>query len=154
MRQTHVNAARGLMAIALLVTFASPYSRSDDAKPLEKPSPLDGAWKQVSQKNGDAQDYQKPPAGTEMTIYVTDGRFVWTVVQDGRVVGAAGGKYKVEKDTYSESIEYVLGEGLASFVGNTFEFTWKLDGNTWHKVGTIKVNNQDYKIDEKWERCK
>ena len=85
---------------------------------------------------------------------VTGGRFVWTVVQNGRIVSAAGGKYTVDKDKFTESIEYIHGDGIASFVGKTFDFTWKLDGDTWHKVGTIKVNDQDYKIDEKWERCK
>ncbi len=65
------------------------------------------------------------------------------------------GKYKVDKDKYSETIDYVYGGGLPeSFKGSTFEFTAKVDGDTWHKVGTIKINGQDFKIDEKWERCK
>ena len=47
------------------------------------------------------------------------------------------------------------GQGVPeSFVGSTFEFTVKVDGDTITKVGTIKVGGQDYKIDEKWERCK
>lgn len=28
-----------------------------------------------------------------------------------------------------------------------------MDGKTWLHVGKIKVNDQDMKIDEKWERC-
>jgi hypothetical protein len=156
MTQTHRKAVRGLMGLAAfaLIVGAASYSRSDDAKSAEKPSPLDGAWKQVGQKNGEAQEYQKLPEGVEMINHVTGGRFAWTIVQNNRIVTAAGGKYKVDKDKFTESIEFVLGDGVESFVGKTFEFTWKLDGDTWHKVGTIKVNDQDYKIDEKWERCK
>jgi hypothetical protein len=49
----------------------------------------------------------------------------------------------------------VTGDGVPeSFVGSSFEFTVKIDGNTLTKVGTIKVDGQDFKIDEKWERCK
>ena len=144
----------GLTALAAIALTVLP-ARSDDTKAAEKPSPVEGAWKQVEQKNGTLDDYQKLPEGMEMIICITGGRFVWTVVQDGKVVTAAGGKYKVDKDTYSEIIEFIHGEGVpASFVGSTFDFTAKVDGDTWHKVGTIKVNGQDYKIDEKWQRCK
>ena len=143
-----------LAAIALTV-LPGREARSDDARAAEKPSPVEGAWKQVEQKNGDAQDSVKPPEGTEMVICITGGRFVWTVVQGGKVVALAGGKYKVDKDTYSEIIEFVYGDGVPeSFVGSTFAFTAKVDGDTWHKVGTIKVGGQDYKIDETWRRCK
>jgi hypothetical protein len=148
---------RLLLATALfasIVLLTAPYSRSDDSKAGDKKSPLDGAWKMVTQKNGDEQDYKTLPEGLEQIDHIVGGRFVWTLVQNGKVVAAAGGRYKVDKDTFSEIIDYTLGDGLESFVGKTFEFTAKLDGDTWHKVGTIKVNDQDYKIDEKWERCK
>ena len=139
-----------LAAFALIVLPAREVRSQGD-----KPSPLEGAWKQVEQKNGDAQEYQKFPEGMEMINLVTGGRFIWTVVSQGRVVAVAGGKYKVDGDKYTESIEYVSGQGVPeSFVGSTFDFTCKVDGNTLHKVGTIQVNGQDYKIDEKWERCK
>jgi hypothetical protein len=118
-----------------------------------EPSPLDGAWRLVEQKNGDAQEYQKQAEGTEMTKYVTGGRFIWTIVQNGKLVSALGGKYKVDKDKYSETIDYYAGEGQESLVGKTFGFTWKLDGKNWLHAGTIQVNGQDVKIDEKWERC-
>ncbi len=134
-------------ASALIVLLARD-TRSQEAVPC----PLEGAWKLVEQKNGDSADYQKPAEGTEMVKYVTGGRFVWTVVKDGKIVSAMGGKYKVDKDKYSETIEYVHGED-DSFVGKTFDFTWKMDGKTWLHVGAIKLNDQDIKIDEKWERC-
>jgi len=142
-----------LTAFALTVLPARDV-RSQDDKPGDKPSSIEGAWKLVEQKNGDAKEYQKQPEGTEMIKYVTGGRFVWTIVREGRVIGAAGGKFKVDKDKYAESIEYFHGEGNASLVGKTFDFTWKVDGNTWLHVGVIKVDGQDLKIDEKWERCK
>ena len=97
----------------------------------------------------------KPPDGTVMTDCIVGGRFIWTVVQNGKVTAVAGGRYKVDKDKFTEIIEYVSGDGVPeSFVGKSFEFTVKVDGDKMTKVGTIQVNGQDYKIDEKWERCK
>jgi hypothetical protein len=60
----------------------------------------------------------------------------------------------VEKDNYAESIEYTHGVAPTSVVGKTFDFTWKVDGNTWLLVGVLKVDGQDFKIDEHWQRCK
>jgi hypothetical protein len=144
----------GLVLVAL-ATLTARAVRSDDAPAARKPNPIEGAWKHVEQKNGDAQDYSKLPEGVEMINCVTGGRFIWTIAQGGKVLAAVGGKYKIDKDKYTEIIEYAYGQGVPdSFVGSSFEFTGKVDGDTWHKVGTIKVNGQDYKIDEKWERCK
>lgn len=136
----------GLVAMSALALAA----RAED-----KASSIEGAWTQVEQKNGDAQDYQKPPADTVMTDCIVGGRFIWTVVQNGKVVALAGGRYKAEKDKFTEIIEFVSGQGVPeSFVGSSFEFKVKMDGDTFTKVGTIQVNGQAYKIDEKWARCK
>ena len=90
-----------------------------------------------------------------MTDCIVGGRFIWTVVEKGKVVGVAGGRYKVDKDKFTEMIEYVSGAGIPeSFVGSSFEFTVKVDGEKMTKIGTIQVGGQEFKIDEKWERCK
>ena len=121
----------------------------------DKANTVEGAWTQVEQKNGEAQEYQKPPDETVMTDCIVGGRFIWTIVQKGKVVGVAGGRYKADKDKFTEIIEYVSGSGVPeSFVGSSFEFTVKVDGEKMTKVGTIQVGGQDFKIDEKWERCK
>lgn len=136
----------GLLALAAL----APAARAG-----EKAEAVEGAWRQVAQKNGAAQEYRTLPDGTEMTDYVVGGRFVWTVVREGKVLGIAGGRYKVEKDTFTEIMEYASGPDLAEmFVGKTFEFTVKVDGDTLTKVGTIRLNGQDFKVVGKWERCK
>jgi hypothetical protein len=139
--------AAGIGLLALSTTVVS--ARSED-----KAKSIEGAWRQVEQKNGEAQEYSKPPDGTEMVDHIVGGRFVMTFVRDGKVVSLIGGRYKSEQDKFSEIIEYVSGEIPESFVGSTFEFTLKFDGGAFTKVGTIKVNGQDFKIDEKWERCK
>ncbi|AGA24742.1 hypothetical protein [Singulisphaera acidiphila] len=135
-----------LMAFSVLALTALA---EDNTKSIE------GAWRQVEQKNGDAKEYQRFPAGTEMTTCIVGGRFIWTVDRGGKVLGVAGGRYQMKNDKWSETIDYVSGPGVpTSFVGSTFDFTVKVTGDTCTKVGTVQVNGQAYKIDEKWERCK
>jgi hypothetical protein len=137
------------IGLVILCTLVPTTFAEDKAKSVE------GAWKHVEQKNGDSQEYQKLPDGTVMIDCIVGGRFIWTIVKDGKAIGVAGGRYKAEKDKFTEIIEYVNGQGVPeSFVGSSFEFTVKVDGETMTKVGTIQVGGQDYKIDERWERCK
>ena len=121
----------------------------------DKTNSVEGAWRRVEQKNGEAKEYQKVSDGVEMIDCIVGGRFVWTVAQKGKAAAVAGGRYKVDKDKFTEIIEYVSGDGVPeSFVGSSFEFTIKVDGDKMTKIGTIQVSGQDLKIDEKWERCK
>jgi hypothetical protein len=140
-----------MAGIASVAFFALTLTTRSD----EKAKPIEGAWKEVEARNGDAQEYQKPPAGAAIHDLIVGGRFALTIVQEGKVVGLIGGRYKSEGEKYTEIIEFVTGEGIPeSFVGSSFEFTVKFDGDKFTKVGTIKVDGMDYKIDEKWERCK
>jgi len=139
------------VGMSLLVLSAlAPTAGAED-----KPKSVEGAWTLVEKKNGGAQEYQKLPEGTVMTDCIVGGRFIWTLARDGKVLGVVGGRYKAENDKFTEIIESVSGQGIPdSFVGSSFEFTVKMEGDTFTKVGTIQVNGQDFKIDEKWERCK
>ena len=138
-----------IVVIALVASSAFAASNLAD----EKANSIEGAWSQVEQKNGPSQEYRKLPDGTVMTEYIVGGRFYWTVVKNGKVVAAAGGRYKADNDKFTEIIEYVSGEGVPeSFVGSSFEFTITVKGERMTKVGTIQVNGQDSRIDEKWER--
>ncbi len=155
MKKSFHAARLGLLALTALAALTYHETRSDDVKTAPRPDRIEGAWKQVEQMNGGAQEYQKVPEGTEFIDCITGGRFVWTVAKDGKLLASAGGRYKVDKDKFSEIIEFVHGGGVPeSFVGSTFEFTLTFEGQTLHKVGTIKVDGQAYKIDEKWERCR
>jgi hypothetical protein len=138
-----------MAAIGLAALVALPARAEDKAKSVE------GAWRQVEHRNGDAKEYQKLPEGVEMTYLIVGGRFAWSIVQEGKILGLAGGRYKWEKGKFTEMIEFASGEAAPpSFVGSTFEFAVELDGDTMHRMGTIVVKGKDFKIDTKWERCK
>src|SRR3954467_7994066 len=64
---------RAMIGLMVLSALALPARADEKAKPIE------GAWKQVEQKNGTATEYQKLPDGTVMTDCIVGGRFIWTV---------------------------------------------------------------------------
>jgi hypothetical protein len=143
-----------LTAMTFTVVLTVPIAGALSDEPSVKPGSIEGAWKLVARRGSDNQDYQSLPAGVEMIKYMTGGRYVWTIVKEGRIIAAAGGKYTVDKDKYTESVESILGEGQAPLVGMTFDFSRKVEGNLWLHSGALKVGNNVLKIDEKWERCK
>jgi hypothetical protein len=137
--------------IGLIVSFSLATAACAD----DKANSVEGAWTQVEQKNGEAPEYVKTAEGTVITDCIVGGRFIMTFVQKGKVAGVLGGRYKADKDKFTEIIEYVSGDNFPdSFVGSSFEFTVKVDGEKMTKVGSIKLGGQDIKIDEKWELCK
>ena len=69
-------AAIGLMASSAFATTAF----ADD-----KANPVEGAWRQVEQKNGDAQEYVKPPESTVMTDCIVGGRFIGRLSRTARL---------------------------------------------------------------------
>jgi hypothetical protein len=152
--RTTACALLALTAIALTTVLIRDVRSADD-KAAAGPNPIEGAWKHIEQKNGGGAEYTKLPDGQEFINCIAGGRYMWAITKDGKLLTAMGGKYKLDKDKYSETIEWVFGDTIPeSFKGSTFDFTAKLEGDTWHKVGTVKVNGQDITIDEKWERCK
>jgi hypothetical protein len=147
MTRTFHAAGLGLVALITFALTILPVRnvRSQGEQQGGKPSPLEGAWKVIE---------PKLPEGLEQIKFVTGGRFVWVAVQDGRIQSALGGKYTVDQEKYTESIEYSHGEFQRAFVGKTGDFTWKIDDNIWLLAGTVKLDDRDIKINEKWERCK
>jgi hypothetical protein len=121
------------------------------AKPAEgetRGNKVDGAWRLVGIRDGDT--YSKPDR--EQYKLVVGGRFIWTTSKDGKIEYAAGGKYTVEGDKYTESIEFAHDRDF--LVGKEAKFTWKLDGDKWYHKGTLKTDQGDVQIDELWERVK
>ena len=92
--------------------------------------------------------------GEKQIKLLTDGRYTWTWLKDGKVLYGLGGRFILEGEKYTEQTEYAIGEEFSQFVGKSAEFKWSLEGGKWHHKGVVKVNNADYVIDEVWERAK
>jgi hypothetical protein len=145
---------RTLAPVLLALAFVCPVApaRSDD-EPKAARLAVEGAWTMVSKKN-DAGEDEKLPEGFHMVKLVTGGRFAWTIYTDGKLHSAAGGRYTVKDNQYTEKIDYTAGEGNEALLGKEFTFTWEVKGDTWHHVGELKLDGQTIKIDENWERSK
>ena len=115
---------------------------------------LDGAWRMVGSRNADTEEYAKLPEGLQHIKLVVGGRFVWTTVQDGKIIRSAGGKCAVKGDKYIESVEFGSGDDAPPLAGKEFTFSWKLEGGKWYHKGTLKIDQAEIPIDEVWERVK
>lgn len=153
MARSRLSVCAGL-AVALVGFFGLwvHEARTQDTPPGA--SKLEGAWRLISSKNGEAAEQTKTPEGVEQVKLVIGGRFIWTVVQDGKLVAGAGGTYTVKGDTFTEHVAFVSSENVEVLRGKDFSFTWKIEDGKWHHTGTLKLGDSDVKIDEIYERCK
>jgi hypothetical protein len=92
------------------------------------------------------------PPGFEMTKLIVDGRYIWTVVQNGTVIAGAGGSYTTTDNAYTETVTFGMTNRQQPMVGRSFSFTWKFEDGKWHHKGILKVNVGQQEIDEIWER--
>jgi hypothetical protein len=139
-----------VLALALAaVGLTAGAGVADDSKTAaETPNQLIGTWKLVSGKYG-GREY-KAPAGRTMLKHVTPSQFMWvTYGADGKVIGAAGGRYTLQGEDYDEHIEYGIGSNYEVVKGQTHSFHWKIDKNQWLHSGKLA---NGLTIEEVWER--
>lgn len=116
---------------------------------------LDGAWRLVGTLSGPGGALVTNASGFEQYKLVSDGRFMWTSVQDGKVFRTGGGVAHVGKGTYTERLDYTAPDALAPYLGRTHEFKWKLVDGRWYHTGTLHGDNgEEFHVGEVWERAK
>jgi hypothetical protein len=138
-----------------ILMSSNSIARSED-NPVKRDTltKLDGAWRLVSYKPAGSGEYVDFPDGWQQIKLVVDGRFVWTLANDGKVSRSAGGKCVTLGDEYTEQIEFVSDQSDEWMVGKTGAFAVKLDGNKWYVDGVIKSDKGVAKITEIWEHVK
>jgi hypothetical protein len=143
-----------LLAPALVLLGPAHRAVGQDAakEKAKAKAPLDGAWRLVSAKDPRNGQMRKLPEGLEMTKLIVGGRYVWTVVQGGKVRAGAGGSYTVEGEEYTENVVFTVAENQQAMVGKSFNFSWKIEDGKWYHKGTLKVGNVTQEVDEIWER--
>jgi hypothetical protein len=144
-----------IVGIGFVVSHAGERAGARDDRNV-KPKPqgmtaLDGAWRLVRSKDPRTGQMRGMPPGVEMTKLLVGGQYAWTVVREGTALGGAGGKYKVDDKTYSETVVYSVGENMLPLVGRACPFTWTIEGGKWHHKGTLKVGSIKQEVDEIWE---
>jgi hypothetical protein len=134
---------RRALSVGLLI-FASCQSMSMLGR-----RPLDGAWEFVSARytNAAGKTSEHSAADIRSLKVLADGRFSFiTVKNDGTFIRAAGGRYTISNDQYSEIVEQTSGSPELG----TYAFTWHVDGDRWHNTGS----HQGIQFDEVWRRVR
>ncbi|KAF7771225.1 hypothetical protein PCIT_a4286 [Pseudoalteromonas citrea] len=110
-------------------------------------NPLIGTWQyvkgQYATENG-LVEAQAPQLTS--TKIVSDGHFNYITQQGGKFLYAGGGTYTLDKDHFIEHVKY---GNVASILGKTMAFTYKVEGDLWHHT-----LHEDGKLVEKeiWKR--
>ncbi len=99
---------------------------------------LRGSWVRID---------DEAPQGQTVKI-LTEERFAFGLHARNEII-AGGGRYVLDGDSYTETIEY---HWMPSLVGKTVVFDCDLDGDIWHHTGKIKTGGGVLVIDEVWER--
>jgi hypothetical protein len=126
----------------------------DDKGPAQKArakTQLDGAWRLVKARDPRTGQMRAKPPGLEVTKLLVGGQYAWTTVRDGKAVSAAGGTYKVDDTTYTETVVYSVDDNMLRLVGSSFPFKWSIENGKWHHRGTLRVGAARQEIDEIWE---
>ncbi|HAK96018.1 MAG TPA: hypothetical protein DCM87_13760 [Planctomycetes bacterium] len=144
-----------LCACAVLSSLAACAGSGDKtAAPQQGVRALDGAWRLVAFKSGDAAELTTASKGIEHVKFVAGGRFIWTNVKDGRITSACAGTCEVLADRYAECPESVSLASDKWLVGKKLSFQWKLEGDTWCHRGVIAGPRGEEKVYQVWQRMK
>ena len=139
-------------AVALISLGTIATLRADDAqKEQELRARLIGTWKMASAKFGD-QESDLPEKATTYK-HVTPGGFIWESHEKdtGKMFRAAGGSYTLKSDSYTEKIEYGLGDDFETIKKSSPSFKCRIEGDKWFHTGELA---NGLKIEEVWERVK
>jgi len=112
---------------------------------------FEGAWRLVGRKLANEDEFRKDP-WVQIKI-VAKGHFIWVVShpETGKIEGAAGGTYTINKGLFIEKVSYATSDFHLELIGRELKFSARLDGDTWRHVAEppILVN-----VNEIWERVK
>ncbi len=104
---------------------------------------LQGTWVLID--NGGEK-----PASPSTKILDAD-HFAFGGPTPGGSVWAGGGTYRVEDGKYIEIVEY---HSMASLVGQSLVFSYRLDGDRWYHSGDFEAGGRKFHIREIWRRVK
>ena len=112
-------------------------------------NPLQGSWELVSGRyvraDGTVTEFKSPQLRSLKVISANRFSFI-TTREDGTFVRAAGGRVRVDGNRYVETIDATS----ASHMKGDYEFTFRLDGDTWYHEGM----HEGQRFEEVWRRTR
>jgi hypothetical protein len=134
----------------LLVIFVSALVvvRADEPKAEHAPTGLEGTWRMVSNKIGDAERETLPNAQTTLRL-MTATHFMWTTYDEKtrEPLVRAGGTYTRRGGNLTERYTFAS-KPLAGLLAGEWKLECKVEGNRWYHSGTAS----GLKFKQVWER--
>lgn len=98
--------------------------------PVTLANPLLGTWEFVEGKYATVDGIVSAQAPSLTSIkLITPTHHSYITQSEGQFKYAGGGSYKIEGDRFIETYEY---GNVATLLGRTMTFSYKIDGNLWH----------------------
>jgi hypothetical protein len=125
-----------MKSLIILLPILFGLTQAPNEGPNEK---LIGSWNLVKYKYGMDSEYNNVPEFMYYIKNVTSTHFSWCSYnpEDGKVIGAGGGTYTVNKKEYIESTDFWYPSGT-NIPGTKTTFEYKIKGNMWTISGYIK----------------
>ena len=135
--------------LVLSLCLFAPACQSSSGVADNAASPLEGTWELVSGVYTTAEGVVTKVDASEVrsmkVLNPTHFAFLTVSASDGKFIRAGGGPYRVEGTRYSETVRYA---SAPSMVNQTYEFSYRIDGDTWHHAGRLGRGQ----LEEVWRR--
>lgn len=138
-----------VLVLAALSISAGSLARNESGNIAES---IQGTWKLVSTNyDSNPSGFTDVPAIIVRMKLITDTHFTWVGFStiDKKISSSAGGRYTLNGNTYTESIDFGL--GMDTYLGQKHAFTVKVEGDRLFQTGTL---SDGLNIAEIWERVK
>jgi len=121
----------------------------------EKRHPLEGTWRLLKSKDRDASVWIEVPANQVEQKTFSINHTIWLVYDSKAKHGewGIGSSFEVKGDTFTETIQYVIGpDGLKKLLGTKYKTTWKIKDGKLHTVRA--EDGSEVAFESIWERMK
>lgn len=138
---------KALLMLALFVGAVSCVAEKG-----RKPSgeaDITGTWRLVYNNPARDSAVKEFPAEFTEIKQITDGHFSWMLNSEGTVFNGAGGTYRLDGDTYTETIGYGLPH-MVRFVGKQAVYKISVKQDTMRISGFL---NDSIRVQEVWVRA-
>lgn len=110
---------------------------------------ITGTWRLVYNNPARDSAVKEFPAEFTEIKQITDGHFSWMLNSEGTVFNGAGGTYRLDGDTYTETIGYGLPH-MVRFVGKQAVYKISVKQDTMRISGFL---NDSIRVQEVWVRA-
>jgi hypothetical protein len=149
MKRSSVILITAMLIVSVII--ASATVPAEKASKKKRKADITGTWQMESYKHSSmVNEFTMVPENMPRIKLITEDSFCWSNIDgSGKISSSAGGKYTLEGDQYTESIDY--GFNMDLYLGTKSVFTIMLEGDLLFISGKLSTGQ---KIEQVWHRVK